>query len=110
MADRHSMEKNKMFLPLAKLAALLRPRHIGRKNGRANSRLSLERLEDRSVPALFIWSGSAGNGLWSDKVNWGGAVPSNGDDVLIPAGTGAVIFNESVPGLAVSLKSLVCDD
>src|SRR5262249_50340129 len=76
-------------------------------------RLFLEQLEDRWAPALVTWTGGGNDFLWSDPHNWNPGVPVNGDDVripLLPGGGGPVIFDDSVPGLGVSLKSLVCDE
>lgn len=52
-------------------------------------RLSLERLEDRFVPANLSWVGPA-NGLWSDMRNWNPAqLPGNGDILsFLPAAQG----------------------
>ena len=37
----------------------------------------MEHLEERVVPATFIWSGLGGNNNWSTAANWqGGVAPS----------------------------------
>ena len=87
-------------------------------------RLSLEGLEDRSVPATAIWTGVRvpdvdlnGNGhtndpttdvgesgdlRWSNPANWaGGYIPDSGgtiDDVIFPVGVPQRSFNEDVFG------------
>ena len=51
----------------------------------------------------IIWDGSAGNGLWSDTMNWStGTTPTAGDSVFIGAGQ-AVTFNTTttVAGLVL---------
>ncbi len=39
-----------------------------------------------SEAAPVTWSGTAGSGFWSNAGNWGGSSPSNGDDLIFPAG------------------------
>src|SRR5262245_26433958 len=57
-------------------------------------RLTFEYLEDRVVPAQFIWDGSAGDGLWNNGQNWNtGTVPGNGDDLVF--GTLAAVGNRN---------------
>ncbi|MFN4261500.1 MAG: beta strand repeat-containing protein [Gemmataceae bacterium] len=47
----------------------------------------VESLEDRLAPATSIWSGAAGDGLWSNPINWNGNVaPSPGNDIVFPEG------------------------
>ena len=81
---------------------------------RSFARLSLERLEDRCVPAVRTWTGNGANDLWSNPVNWDGGVtaPANGDDVVIPdaAGSSEVIFDNSVAGGTLSLNTLSSDE
>ena len=49
---------------------------------------------------FFNWSGSAGNGLWSDTSNWfGGAAPTSGTDVNLATGTGSTVTVDSVIGI-----------
>src|SRR5438093_124103 len=52
------------------------------------SRLWLERLEDRFVPATFKWTGPA-NGLWSNQANWdqNNGVPGVNDTALFDGTT-----------------------
>src|SRR5579859_7136913 len=33
-------------------------------------RLTLERLEDRCVPAQLLWTDASGDGLWNTPANW----------------------------------------
>ncbi|MFN4258045.1 MAG: beta strand repeat-containing protein [Gemmataceae bacterium] len=50
-------------------------------------RLELETLEARIAPATRIWTGGAGDGMWTTPTNWNGAVaPAAGDDLIFPAG------------------------
>src|SRR5438309_141750 len=39
----------------------------------------LERLEGRVVPAVHVWTGAAGDGLWNTATNWTGGVPTTGE-------------------------------
>ncbi len=55
---------------------------IVRRPRRAYCAPALERLEDRLAPA--VWTGLAGNGLWSSAGNWvNNAVPTSGDNFII---------------------------
>ncbi len=64
-------------------------------------------LEARDVPAIVSWTGSAGNGLWSDARNWSGnAVPAPADEVTISAATAA---ESGTSGAAGSLQGLTID-
>src|SRR5687768_1370620 len=80
--------------------------------GRSIIRLSLERLEDRWAPAVRTWTGGGLNDLWSNPANWDGGVPAGGDDAVIPAtlDSSEVVFDNSAPGGAVSLNSLISDE
>ena len=52
--------------------------------------------------ATVTWTGSAGNGLWSDPANWStGALPAAADDVVIPVGstTGIIYVDGARPAL-----------
>ena len=52
--------------------------------------------------ATVTWTGSAGNGLWSDPANWStGALPVAADDVVIPVGstTGIIYVDGARPAL-----------
>ena len=41
--------------------------------------------------ATTTWDGEAGNGLWSDPVNWeGDALPASAADITIPGGSGTI--------------------
>lgn len=68
---------------------------------RARQPWRLLRLENRLVPASVVWDGGAGNGLWSDPVNWvGDTLPAAGDDVTITSAT-PVTFDPAAPGVAL---------
>jgi len=64
-------------------------------------------LEARDVPAIVSWTGSAGNGLWSDARNWSGnSVPTAADEVTISAATAA---DSGTSGAAGSFQGLTID-
>lgn len=45
--------------------------------------MNVEALEDRVVPATILWTGAAGNNLWSTPGNWSsGTVPTSADNVF----------------------------
>jgi autotransporter-associated beta strand protein len=55
----------------------------------------------RYVPTLiapdFVWTGGAGDGMWSNSANWlNGAIPQNGS-VVVLSGSGAM--TDDIPGL-----------
>lgn len=55
-----------------------------RKSGQ--TRLLLESLEERAVPAVVTWDGGAGTNYFWDKANWNtDTVPGKDDDVVVPA-------------------------
>lgn len=40
-------------------------------------------LEERLAPATRIWTGAAGDALWTDKLNWQGKVAPIAGDTLV---------------------------
>src|SRR5688572_5152983 len=57
------------------------------RNRKQRRNFFLERLEDRSLLASIIWSGSGTDALWSNPDNWIGKVaPQQGDNVFFPTG------------------------
>ena len=47
----------------------------------------LERLEDRTVPAVATWDGGGADNHWTTAANWVGDVaPQPGDDLVFPSG------------------------
>jgi large repetitive protein len=72
-------------------------------------RLSVEMLEDRVVPATFIWSGLGGNNNWSTGANWaGGVAPSSGasPDLVFNSVTPRMNTSNDIPGLVVNSISM----
>jgi hypothetical protein len=65
--------------------------HSRRRSSKLNSvrsaaRVSVEALEGRRLLTVVTWSGTAGNGLFSDGGNWvGGQAPTSSQDVDFPA-------------------------
>lgn len=76
---------------------------------RQSSRCALlESLEHRRLMALATWVGAAGDNLWSSPDNWSqGAVPVNGDDVVLDAGVSNPIVRFTAEVGSVQLNSLV---
>lgn len=71
--------------------------------------LGLERLEKRLVMATVTWTGGAGNGAWASSANWdSGALPTSGDDVVIPDVGDALVTYNNVFG-ASTFNTLVSD-
>src|SRR5262245_10174463 len=70
-------------------------------------RLALEALEAREVPAVFTWlyTGS-GWGDSNDPANWDqGDVPTSGDVVHVPGGTGSMALAQTeLAGLVISIS------
>src|SRR5262245_35865800 len=68
------------------------------------SRLGIETLEDRTVPAIVTWDGgSFFSNNWTAGGNWiGNVAPKPGDDLVFPAGAGRLTsnFNDFAPGTA----------
>lgn len=67
-----------------------------------------QRLEPRMLMAAIAWDGDAGDGNFSNPLNWEGDVmPGSDDDAIIDPGAGP--FIELKAGDSVSLKSLMVD-
>ncbi|MCY2934862.1 MAG: hypothetical protein NT172_11945 [Planctomycetota bacterium] len=90
-------------------ASLIRPHHTNQSNIRKNRRAQLlvQALEERAVPATFVWDGGAGSFEFNDASNWNkDIVPGPGDDAVIPALPG----NQSVIARGIiSLGSIRSD-
>src|SRR5580765_1144691 len=56
---------------------------------RLSLRPKLEVLEDRTLPAVAIWSGAGADNTWMTGGNWQGGAPKPGDQLIFPA-TGVV--------------------
>lgn len=70
------------------LTWLRRPKSTRRATRR---RLSIEQLEDRTLPATVTWI-NPGSGNWDTGSNWStGSVPGSGDDVVIDTSAAATI-------------------
>src|SRR5437016_25009 len=65
----------------AKNSALLKRRQYVRP--------ALEPLEDRTLPAVAIWTGAGADATWMTAGNWQHGAPSPGDQLIFPA-TGVV--------------------
>jgi hypothetical protein len=92
----------------------------GRRHARILNRVlsrrcrpGLEALESRLAPADLIrtWTGGGGDDLWSNPANWDTGVPENDDHVRIAAtdASAQVVFDPSVAGSGVTIKSLTSD-
>ncbi|MFO0799724.1 MAG: LamG-like jellyroll fold domain-containing protein [Gemmataceae bacterium] len=69
--------------------------------GEGTPRLGVERLEDRVTPVTITWQNPAG-GSWQAAANWNlGRAPAAGDDVVIPALSGAAVVNFTSGATAV---------
>jgi hypothetical protein len=67
----------------------------------------VEILESRRLLSADVWTGSAGNGLFSDGGNWqGGAAPTSGQDVTFPSNTSAATIKV---GSAVQVGTIDLD-
>jgi hypothetical protein len=69
------------------------------KQNHSVARASFEALEDRRLLSAAIWTGAAGDGLFTDANNWQGNVaPTAGQDITFPAGATStnVIINSNV--------------
>src|SRR5262249_8464277 len=82
--------------------SLMRPQNSHRKS----SALGVTRLEDRTLPALRVWTGDV-NANWGANVagntNWSGDVlPVNGDDLLFPVIAANRTNTNDMTGLVVN--------
>ncbi|MFO0815076.1 MAG: SdrD B-like domain-containing protein [Gemmatales bacterium] len=75
-----------------------------KKSGKLTSKLIVELLEDRTVPALVSWTGAGGDFDWNNAANWGGTLPGAADDVVIDQA--GITINHSA-GSDDSINSLV---
>ena len=64
---------------------------MGRKytGGAGAARLRLTPLEDRTLPAVALWTGAGADNTWMTGANWQNGTPSPGDQLIFPA-TGVV--------------------
>lgn len=75
---------------------------------REKARFGPERLEERKLLAVVAWDGEAGDGDFTNPLNWeGDIVPTSGDDAVIDVNGGP--FIELKAGDFASVKSLVVD-
>jgi len=73
---------------------------------RRRRQLRMEQLEDRITPASLVWDGSASS-LWSNPQNWNGnpgntLFPTNGDDLVFPAGAANIVNTNDIDNLALN--------
>ena len=63
----------------------------------------VNQLEDRLAPATDIWTGVAGDSLWSTPLNWSTGVPTAGQDVSLSTANGTtavtIDINSSIGNL-----------
>ncbi len=87
-----------------RLAALFAraPRSSGRKT--LVSRLALEGLETREVPAALLWTNAHNNGFFADPGNWTNQA-TNAPSTTVPSSNDDVIFNNTSPSLTVALPA-----
>lgn len=50
--------------------------------------------------AVRVWTGGGGNGYWNTPANWGGTAPSQGDDLVFPAGAARLTNTNNYTGWA----------
>ncbi len=89
------------------LRSLLRPQT--KPLHKRNSRLHVERLEDRLAPATFQWTGTAGDGKWGTGGNWsGGMAPSASSsvpcDLVFPSISGTLALTNNIGTGTTPLK------
>src|SRR5262245_5364992 len=83
-----------MWIPSV-LAALWKSRS---SQPQLRSRLQLEALEDRLVPAIFIWDGGGSDNNWTTAANWdGNQVPGVGADLVFPVNAQRKTNNNDLP-------------
>src|SRR5262245_18839032 len=67
-----------------------------KRSRRASSRLALEPLEDRAVPAAVFWDGGGGDTNWLNALNWStNPLPTLADDVTISGAANGVELNNT---------------
>src|SRR5262249_26225224 len=72
-------------------------------------RLILETLETRAVPATLVWTGAAGDELWSSPNNWaGGGSPElePAPDLVFPAAAAGTSQNDFAAGKVINSLTL----
>src|SRR5262245_25659001 len=60
----------------------------------------LERLEERTAPAVATWDGGGSDNNWTTAANWAGDVaptPNAGDILVFPAGAGRLTTTNDFP-------------
>src|SRR5262245_65744041 len=58
----------------------------------------LDRLEDRTAPAVATWDGGGADNHWTTAANWVGDVaPAPGDTLQFPAGAARLVNVNDVP-------------
>lgn len=68
--------------------------------------VSLESLEDRTVPAMINWDGGAGSFNWADAANWDtDQMPGSGDQVNIPELSGDQVISINTNVTIESIQS-----
>ena len=84
-----------------------RPR-AARKN--RSTRLALECLEDRSVPATHVWTGGALSNNWTNNNNWNIGAPNSADDVLVFPNNAATKNNDNNFAAGTAFAKIVIQD
>ena len=70
------------------------------------TRLAVERLEDRTAPAVIQWDGGAGTFNWADANNWvGNILPGSSDEAVIGSGFAGITVTSSGN---VAIQKLTC--
>ncbi|HEY2911475.1 MAG TPA: autotransporter-associated beta strand repeat-containing protein, partial [Gemmataceae bacterium] len=96
--------------PFKRLFASFRPRRLSVRKQPTIRLRDFELLEDRVVPANFVWTGAAGDQSWSTDTNWmgGTAPPANTTGVTLTFdsnGTAAPIMFDDISGLKIDSMS-----
>jgi hypothetical protein len=75
------------------------------------TKLRIEQLEDRVVPATITWNNVVGSGDWDVGSNWiGGATPGTGDNAVIDTTSAATITIQSGDAIQVQSVTTSSDD
>ncbi|MBI2804555.1 MAG: hypothetical protein HYX68_06175 [Planctomycetes bacterium] len=70
--------------------------------------LFVETLEDRTTPAFFNWTGTAGDNLWDTPGNWDqNVLPTIADDVSINQASADILVNQAGAARSISMMTSV---
>src|SRR3954449_10283347 len=75
-----------------------------------STRLTLEVLEDRRVPATHVWTGGALSNNWTNNNNWNIGAPNSPDDVLVFPSNAATKNNDNNFAAGTQFAKIVIQD